>query len=285
MFYLVAIINPCLGVILISDRMICVRSVCILCLKWGTDMFSKLKLEISSLEPITYQKASAFQGVLFEYVDREYVDMLHTHNLHPYSQYLLSENGKIYWVINTLNEESYEKIIRVLLSDDFTNFSLKSGNVDVTVINKEVETVAKSNLIYELNNVHSERYFDIRMISPMTFKQKGIYICYPDIRLIFQSIMNKYSAISEDMIMFDEDTLNQITDSSIITKYNLRSTVFSMESITIPGAIGNMRIKVNGPEVMARYVRLLFRFSEYSGIGAKTGLGMGAVNVDVGGGR
>ena len=38
-----------------------------------------------------------------------------------------------------------------------------------------------------------------------------------------------------------------------------------------------MTIRVSGTKTMANYAHLLLRFGEYSGVGIKTGMGMGAV--------
>ena len=34
---------------------------------------------------------------------------------------------------------------------------------------------------------------------------------------------------------------------------------------------------MKGSETIARYIRLLFHFGEFSGVGIKTGMGMGAI--------
>ena len=50
----------------------------------------------------------------------------------------------------------------------------------------------------------------------------GISI-YPDLRLIYQSLMNKYDSVLKEASMFDEDTLDMLVEGSEIVKYNLRS--------------------------------------------------------------
>ena len=38
-------------------------------------------------------------------------------------------------------------------------------------------------------------------------------------------------------------------------------------------------MKIDGTDTMARYARLLARFGEYSGVGIKTAVGMGALRM------
>lgn len=244
-------------------------------------MFSQLIMELKTEEKLTYKKASTLQGVLFEHVDAEYATLLHQQNRHPYSQYLMSDNDKEYWVVNTLSEEAHEKIVQRLISPDFTEFVIKKGDIKVDIVDKKERIVRKEELLTELNGVKANRVFNLSFITPMSFKQRGSYISFPDLRLIYQSIMNKYSSISDNMVMIDEETLNQMVGDSLVTKYNLRSAAFPLEGINIVGALGTMRINVKGSDVLARYVRLLLRFAEFSGIGVKAGVGMGAVKVEM----
>lgn len=243
-------------------------------------MFAKLKMEISSVEKISYNKASVFQGVLFERIDPEYADQLHTQNLHPYSQYIYKDEDKLYWVINTLDKESYDRIIQNLMEPEFTSFTIDKGDIGVKILNKTVQVLPKEDLLSELNNVSTERNVSFSIRTPMAFKQKGSYVCFPDLRLIFQNLMNRYSSVSANMVMMDEDTLFQMVDNCQVTRYNLRSVLFPLEGTTIPGAIGYLKIRIKGSQLMAGYARMLFRFAEFSGIGAKTGMGMGAIQLD-----
>ena len=245
-------------------------------------MFAQLQMELSASEKFNYNKASVLQGVMFEKIDTEYAEYLHSQSLHPYSQYVYCEEDKLFWVINTLDEESYNHIILKLMSADFSSFSINRDDIEVKVRNKTIRVLRKEELMSELDQSLSDRNIDVEIRTPMSFKQRGSYVCFPDLRLIYQSLMNRYSSISENMVMMDEDTLFQMVDNSVITKYGIRSAVFHLEGTTIPGALGYMRIRVKGPELMAKYARMLFRFAEFSGIGAKTGMGMGAVTVKMG---
>ena len=245
-------------------------------------LLAKLKIELDIDSKDLYKKSSLFQGFLFENIDTLYAEKLHEQKLHPYSQYICCENEKMYWCINTLNNEAYEKIILKLV-DDISEINLKRTNEIIKIQNKEIKTIEKKELITEFNNIDGESYINFSLLTPMAFKQRGRYVGYPDLRLIYQSIMNKYSAASQEMIMIDEDVLEQMVDNSNITKFFVKSKTFPLEGINIAGAVGNIRIKISGPDLMKRYARLLFRFSEFSGIGVKTGIGMGAIKLNVGG--
>ena len=82
--------------------------------------------------------------------------------------------------------------------------------------------------------------------------------------------------------MFDEETLKQLTECVSVPAYQLRSARFPLEGVKIPAFLGRMMLQVRGSGTMARYIRLLVRFGEYSGAGIKTGMGMGALRMQEG---
>lgn len=91
------------------------------------------------------------------------------------------------------------------------------------------------------------------------------------------ALMRKFSAASEEFNMYDEDTLEELVTQSEIVRYRLQTIPFPLEKTNITGFIGNICIHIKGPETMARYVRMLAKFGEFSGVGIKTGMGMGAM--------
>ena len=97
--------------------------------------------------------------------------------------------------------------------------------------------------------------------------------------MIYQGLMSRYNAIVEGIGGVDEEILENLVSGSTITDYRLRTVKFPLEGIRITGFQGDIRIHVKGPDAMARYIRMLFRFGEYAGIGIKTGLGMGSMRM------
>ena len=102
---------------------------------------------------------------------------------------------------------------------------------------------------------------------------------YPDIRSIYASLMSKYDAVNQDESMKDEESLDLLASSTTVNRYELRSAGFSLEGIKIPSFIGKMTFRINGAQTLCNFADMLFRFGEYSGVGIKTSLGMGAVRL------
>lgn len=240
----------------------------------------RMRLDAEKAE-IGYYQSSNLQGILMERIESDYIEQLHVSGLKPYSQYIINGSQKE-WVVNTLTQEAYQKIIYPLLDDDFTEFTIEKKNIHIKIQSKELKTIRKKEILDEFYSDTYDRYLNLAFLTPTSFKSGGVYVNMPDIRYIYQSLMNKYSAASDDMDMYDEDTLEQLVNSSRIIRYKLRSALFPLEGVKIPSFMGEMCIKITGAPTMAKYARLLARFGEYSGVGIKTAIGMGGLQISGG---
>lgn len=240
------------------------------------NMFAELRMELKA-ENLNYRKSSNLQGVIMEHIDEGYAEELHRKSVNPYSQFFIKEQDKLYWYIRTLDNEAYEKIL--LPISLLEKFEIKNGSIQVEIVKKSMTAFSEENLLNEFYTEDMPKYLEIEFLTPTAFKQRGKYIFYPDLQLIYGSLMRKYSAISEQFEMNDEETLQQLIEHSEIVRYRLQTKRFPMEGIEITGFTGTICIAVRGPETMARYLRMLFRFGKYSGVGIKTAVGMGAILV------
>ena len=241
-------------------------------------MLARLTIELQD-DRVSYRNASALQGVLFEKISPAYADFLHKQSMHPYSQYAVKKDGKVYWIIQTLSREAYHEIILPLMAEEFRSFYLEKINEEIEIRSKKIETIEKRQLLQEFYEAEVSDEQRLDFLTATSFRQNGKYMILPDLRLLFQNVMNRYSDSSDKIDLWDEETLEQLTEQTFISRHQIRSVVYPLEGVTVPGFIGNITIRVRGQGTMKRYVRFLLRFAEYSGIGIKTSMGMGAVEM------
>ncbi len=237
-------------------------------------MYAELKMELKT-ENLTYKKSSNLQGVIMEHIDPDYASVLHRNQQNPYSQCLIHEKDKCFWYIRTITREAYENLI--LPMSELKSFGLKNINGDIMIGDKTINLCAPESLLEEFYQVPGPRFLNIEFQTPTSFKTNDQYVNYPDLRLIYSSLMRKYSAASNKIEMFDDETLDQLVSYSKISRYRLRTIDFPLEATKITGFCGNLSIYMRGTNTMARYARLLLKFGRYSGIGIKSAMGMGAV--------
>lgn len=123
------------------------------------------------------------------------------------------------------------------------------------------------------------RYITIRFKTPTAFKKDGKYLFHPTVWHIFKSLTNKFDACSFDSEIGFQKNLEDIEKYVEIIKYSLKSTFFYLESIKIPAFVGTVTLKIGGPQQLVNLIHLLLRFGEFSGVGIKCAMGMGAIKI------
>lgn len=244
-------------------------------------MLAKLQmvLETEEKESMTCQKAIMLQSILMSQINKEYAESMHESGLHPYRQSLENKEGKNIWSISVTNKEAYDQIINPLLSTEFQEFFLVHDQSKIYVKEKDVVQIMKKEMTEKYYFEDAPRYIEIGFTTPTAFKSQNQYIFYPDLRLIYQSLMNKYEASSEEETMKSKELLEQMVVNTNIVQYNLKSCYYSISKVKIPAFMGRIKVKIDGPQTLVNFANLLFRFGEYSGIGIKTAMGMGNMKI------
>lgn len=224
-------------------------------------MLAKLELKLKCEKELTYQMSSLFHGALMELLPEKYADYLHISSLHPYAQHLECREGNWYWVITGLNKEA----VKIIIQDTLWKLEyilIKKHDLKVLIVKKNYMETTYKELMDHFYEDDGKRYIQIHFLSPTAFKQNGRYLFYPDLRCVFQSLMNKYDSATAENTMHDEDTLEQICEHAQVIRYDLKSVSFSLEGVKIPSFIGKITIKLHGTDTMANFVNMLFEFGE-----------------------
>lgn len=246
-------------------------------------MLAKIKFQLLvDKEQISQGMSSLFHGALMERISEQYGDYLHLSQLKPFTQYLECVENIWYWTISAYTEEACQEIIEKGLSQ-LEKITIRHKKMEIPLKEVERKYVEKEELFAFFTGENKSRFISLEFITPVAFKQRGEYLFFPDIFLIYQSLMNKYNIISQEFESIDYETLEQLTEYTQITKYHLRSTYFHLEGVKIPCFVGRITLKVNGPQTMVNFANTLFEFGEFSGIGIKCSIGMGALKIIRGG--
>lgn len=242
-------------------------------------MLTKLKVTLNCEEKLDYGVSSLMQGVIMELIDEEYADRLHIPGLNPYTQHVEFKENNIEWIITTTNEEAKYQIIDVILDDSIKEINIRHKDITLKIVNKEIETLSYDEL---LNNTYfgdCKSYINLNFITPTSFKVNGKYQFYPTAINILKSLINKHDSISKTTEFYSDDLIEQIESRVEITRYKLRSTYFHLEGVRIPAFMGSVTLHVKGPKQFINLINMLVKLGEFSGVGMKTAIGMGAVKL------
>ena len=239
----------------------------------------KLKIKYESEDKLSYQIASVMHGILMEHVDWSYGEKMHENGLKPFVQSVckLKEDSFV-WRICTLTKEAKIEIIdKLMLMDELY---MKHRNLKLKISERSYKEITYDTLIENYYFQEQPRNITINFCSPTAFKSQGNYVFMPSVRLIFQSLIQKYDNFSSGTEVGSEETLEHIEKYVSIIKYRLRSTNFSLEGVRIPGFVGSITFRVKGPQQLVNLIKMLAVFGQYASVGIKTALGMGRVEIE-----
>lgn len=241
----------------------------------------KIKIKVPEGEKMNWSNAGLFHGFLMEKIDTEYADKLHENGLKPYRQSVIGSKDEAIWTISTLNDEATDKIITPLLQNDLKTIEIKKKESTYNIVEKELIQLPIDSLISKYYFSDCPHIVKIKFLTPTAFKSYNKYVFYPDISLIYKSLMRKFDAFSDQLKVENDEILEQLISRSEIIGYNLKSTAFSLEGIKIPSFFGSVTLKIHGPQPLVNLATVLLRFGEFSGVGIKSAIGMGMIELDV----
>ncbi|MCL2045529.1 MAG: CRISPR-associated endoribonuclease Cas6 [Oscillospiraceae bacterium] len=237
------------------------------------------KLRLPENSSIKYIPGDALHGVIMEHIDTEYADILHNQDSQPFSQFAEVKNDNIYWTIHTLINEAGQYIVNTIADNKFNSFHLKRLNTDVSIVEKNHSDITMDDLVNQYYFEQSEREFRVEFVTPTAFKRQDTYVFHPDLHLFFGSLMRKHSSIFESSSEIDIETHEILVENSKIVRYDLRSVYYQVERVRLPAFRGTIVIKMSGAQSLINYANFLMRFGEYSGVGIKSAMGMGAFRL------
>lgn len=247
-------------------------------------MLYRTDIELRTDFAINLNMSSLFQGAMLEQVKEhgheDYGERLHQSELHPYTQHLELRNGVWHWVLTFLDDESHG----IMWNDSLSGLgSIELRDKEQVIPFGEIREESMS--LRDLNEVFNTSGdawgIALSFVTPACFKSNGRYVFMPELSFILQSAMRKYDAVMEGEQLYDHDTLEDLCGAAVIQNFSLRSQFLSLEGVRIPGFSGWMTVRCPRSRTMTAFLAMLMTFAGFSGIGIKTGMGMGAVRTEI----
>lgn len=207
----------------------------------------------------------------------DYVEFLHTQNYHPYTQYIekVDDNSSI-WHLNLLDDKAIDNIEKIF---EIGNIIQLDNEEEYEIIDIKKTEITKNDLLKELTSANPKRYVEIRCMTPVAFKTNGEYYYIPSIKLIFNSIIMRYNLFSSEFTFEGVDLIEDIIENYKIVDYNIRTRYFYVENVKIKGFVGKLTIRLGGPIELTNIGNMLIKYAEFTGIGIKTSMGMGGIEI------
>lgn len=246
-----------------------------------------VKCDINFEYQIERHLATYFQGWLMERLDSTYAEHLHQQVITPYSISTQIVRDEIWFILNLLDNDAIKYFSAILLDLEPKIILLKKSNHQDFLV-REIVTEAMSletlsSIFYQTKG--SNQKIKIIFESPTSFKSKGDYVFYPDLRLILQSLMKQYSYFFENEFTVEKDLLEHLMAYTAISSYQLKSFHYPVHRARIPAFLGEITIQCRGNQTLKSYLRMLLALGNFTGVGIKTSMGMGSIRSEELGGR
>ncbi|WP_128837394.1 CRISPR-associated endoribonuclease Cas6 [Streptococcus sp. DD11] len=238
----------------------------------------KIRLHLSKTSLKDDDLVCKLQGFLMGRISDDFASFLHQQETNPYSLNLRSTREETVWTVNLLSEEAERQILPQLLSLEI--IKLETYPEDILVKNIEIQSLSPQALLELFQGEEASHLVSLNFYTPTTFKSQGQFVLFPDTRLIFQSLMQKYSRLVEGKAEIEEETLQFLAEHSQISSYRLKSHYFPIHGRKYPAFEGRVTIRIQGASTLKAYAQMLLRFGEYSGVGTKCSLGMGGMKIE-----
>lgn len=245
-------------------------------------MISRLtfRFDVNDKLKYSYNIGSVLQGAMMENISREYAEAMHISQVHPYSQHSEYEGGRLIWVICALNDEARAQLIDPLLSGSFDKIYIKDKDITLKIADRQLCDLSYDELFgrhYVTGDAY--RYAELEFITPVSFKAEGKYLIFPSSQMIIKNLMRKYDTSSEGTEIYDEALNELIVKNTDIIGYSLHTVKYMISGVNIPSAIGRVTLKISGAPEFIRLINMLLDYGEYSGVGIKASMGMGAYRI------
>lgn len=241
-------------------------------------LMKKIQLYLSFVNLTSNELALKLNGFLMSCLPSDYADFLHRQETNPYSLTVIKNQDGFIWTVNLLNDEAIQKIGSQLLT--LREIRLESYDGLITIQRIEQVTLTLKNLTDHFYAETKQPTFTVHFESPTSFKSQGEYVIIPNLRLIFQSLMQKYTRLVAQDDEIDTELLAYLDQHTRIVSYNLKTRYFTVHKQKIPAFQGKLTFSLRGAETLKSYVQMLLKFGEYSGVGIKTSLGMGGLTFE-----
>ena len=245
----------------------------------------KYRLKFECLKPgsVYGLGGSECHGLFFSMLDKlsSHSHILHDAKQNPYSLGPISGKGKREkGKFNLYTGTEYSFTLSALTEDmNGVAAKLKSmvqpahqfrlGSADCRWIGVDMVAEARYQDLLDCKPVSN---LSLSFSSPASFRSQGISLLFPEPELVFGSLQQRWNAVAPIPIDVNSQCL-------YISRYNLRTSYIRFAKYNMTGFQGKVeyRFSKHADQIQRQRILALAKFAQFSGIGYKTGMGMGQV--------
>ena len=233
-------------------------------------MIHSYQFQLSTPLPAT--AAYPLYAALLERTAEDFAARLHESTVTPVSQYV---RGSL-WQVSLFGEDAINSLAPVL--EDLNEVFLRR---DRTQVRLERASVRQIRSVEELLELPAPNHGVLSFRTPTAFKSAGVYQLLPTQRLVLQSLILKWNGCFGDICPIEDEGggLETLAEGLCYRSLRLDSTEFAMKHTRIPGVLGQIAFDNRLTGFHKQLANALLAFGTCSGVGIKTTLGMGGLQI------
>lgn len=195
----------------------------------------------------------------------------------------VEKDSKAELILFALNQEVLEAFISVFTSSIEEGRRLRLGNGEVMIESigvKRMEMGGFSTFEEILKSAVVARRCEFNIITPLTFRQKGLNQPFPLPELMFSSLLRIWNTFSDIKIPVSLcDRFKEIA----VGRFNLKTEMWCFSGYSVIGCKGEVVFILDKgfKEEELKFISALSILANFSGIGYKRSMGMGIVEARV----
>lgn len=242
-------------------------------------MLTQFRLQLTPAKRAQPRPEWAYRlyAALLERAPQTFSDSVHDGSITPVSQFLRIDGYQLTWVVSLLGEDAETALSPVLEGTD--HYTIKNGVF--TVAGRQVRRIAEPDELFQRAALTSmPRRLCFR--TPTAFKSQGNYVILPTMRLLVRNLAGKWNgcfAASCPIDDTDGQGLDTLAAGLHCVDFRLHGSSYPLKAGVVPGFVGTMSVENRLTGFHHQLMDVLLLFAGFSGIGIKTTLGMGGVEL------
>lgn len=235
---------------------------------YSTDIIYSIKNTTGLMSNISVKLHGALMGL----IPHEYAEELHKGALQPFSLCAVSddEHSMITARISALNDKASVICEALCNESEITVYGLPHPLKMVSYHKRGAESVETLSLALQ-----GESY-RIEFLTPAMIKKNGRPSCSLNIGKYFRSVVDKMNCF--EGIQLNSDVICSGISELDVTGFSLSTSQHNVGGSIYSGMTGYADIRIRNTSV-ANDIRKVLAYAQYSGVGAKTALGMGGIRI------
>lgn len=161
-------------------------------------------------------------------------------------------------------------------------YRLRRTRCTLTVLQRQERTLGEEELLTQwfLPETRIPAYLDLCFLTPTAFHKHRRLLPVPEVHALLRAAASQFNLLDLSSAVEELYLLQKMEQAIVVHSCDIRTRPFPFKpDLSCCGFTGRMRIQLRGADAVNRLLYMLLYAAQYTGIGARTALGMGRIQL------